>query len=409
MSIRSKREVVKTMKTRTRMLYGKPREVWEFYLGTDLSGSKLRVTRSSKKAAMEYIDDFYRKYKECGESMVVLRPAQVHDAMTAIDILSQSGSTLSLTEVAKLVVTTFGKTSPVSDKTIGAAYEEYFSNIPEAQKFHKKAVAMRVGKWVLSFGGDRLISDVTAREIAVRLEKVGRKSDKSFNNHLSYIKSFLGWCAKKERMYLVNNPASDMELRSIAYKEPKYMPASDVEKMIRIFEADGDRKSLAVIVLSFFCGIRTEEIGRLMEDPSQVNLEDETIRISMPKGWTRGIAPRAFHIPPVALAWMKAYNLKSVFGSFNVQNRRQWFGIKTRKAGIEFPPNAGRHTFITMHVAAYGEPTKTEAMAGTSKEMRASHYMGLASKRDGEKFFSIFPKEKASLLTGKKGPYQQGR
>jgi hypothetical protein len=53
--------------------------------------------------------------------------------------------------------------------------------------------------------------------------------------------------------------------------------------------------------------------------------------------------------------------------------------------------NCGRHTFITYHVAAYGNPAITQAMVGTGGKMMANNYRGLATKKDGEAFFNILP------------------
>lgn len=400
MPIKPKREVIKSLSFKTRVIYGKEREIWSIYFGSDGTGNKIRASRSSKADALLCIDEFYRKLKEAGDSITVLKPAQVYDAKAAFDLLKSANSSITLTEAVRRLLATVGDAGSIAQKTLAEAYEEYYNSIADVQKHHKYSVKMRVGKWVQAYGADRPCTSITAKQIADHLAVVGRKSDKTHNNHLSYIKTFLSWCTKKERMYLAVNPIDDMNQKRIAYKEPKYMSPGDVEKMVRHFEANNDKKALVIIVLSFFCGIRTEEVGRIMDDPTQINIDDETIRISMPKGWSQGIAPRALQIPENALAWMREFDLESVYGTFNAKNTRTAvFNEAREKLGVKIPPNAGRHTFITMHVAAYGEPAKTEAMAGTSKVMRTTNYMGLASKRDGEQFFSIFPRRHSAVET----------
>ncbi|MDA3923699.1 MAG: hypothetical protein PF904_03255 [Kiritimatiellae bacterium] len=66
-------------------------------------------------------------------------------------------------------------------------------------------------------------------------------------------------------------------------------------------------------------------------------------------------------------------------------------GETAKKLKIKLPRNAGRHTFITMHVAAYERPEMTDNMTGTSSQMRSNHYQGLTTKKEGEKYFSIMP------------------
>lgn len=393
MPIKTKREVIKSLKYKTRIIYGKEREIWEIYFGSNGEGKKIRASKSSKADALLCIDEFYRKLKDAGDSITVLKPAQVYDAQTALELLEKASSTMSLTEAVRRLLASTGNTSDIVQKTIAEAYDEYYNSIPDKQRHHKCAIKMRVGKWVKYYGEDRLCTSVTAKQVASYLAIVGKDSEKTFNNRLCYIKTFLSWCTKKERMYLPVNPIDDMSLKKIAYKEPEYMPVDDFERVIRHFESKGDKEAITIIVLSFFCGIRTDEVGRLMADPSQISIEEETIRIAMPKGWSQGVAPRSIQIPENALSWIRDLNLASVFGTFNPKNMRTKIFSEIRALGIDVPFNAGRHTFITMHVAAYGEPAKTEAMAGTSKQMRSAHYMGLASRRDGERYFSIVPKK----------------
>lgn len=391
MSIKPKRDVIKSLTQVTRVIYGKEREIWSIYFGTDGAGKKVRASRSSKADALLCIDEFYRKLKEAGDSITVLKPAQVYDAKAAFELLENANSPMTLTEAVRRLLAVSGDAGGVVQKTLTEAYQEYYEAIPAQQEHHRHAVRMRVGKWVRKHGANKPCSSVTARQVADYLSSVGKNSEKTYNNVLSYIKTFLTWCTKKERMYLPANPIDDMDAKKIAYKEPEYMPVRDFEKMIRHFESTGNKESLVVIVLSFLCGIRTEESKRLLDDPSQINVEEETIRISMPKGWSQGMAPRSMQITESALAWIKAYSLEDWFGTFNWKNARMRTFKEVRSLGIKVPFNAGRHTFITMHVAAYGEPAKTEAITGTSKAMRSAHYMGLASKRDGERFFSILP------------------
>ena len=44
-----------------------------------------------------------------------------------------------------------------------------------------------------------------------------------------------------------------------------------------------------------------------------------------------------------------------------------------------------------MHVAAFGDPRRTEILVGTSASMRVNHYMGLATQAQGQAYFAIRP------------------
>ena len=66
-------------------------------------------------------------------------------------------------------------------------------------------------------------------------------------------------------------------------------------------------------------------------------------------------------------------------------------GSFAARLGVRVGCNFGRHTCATMHVAAYADPRKTEAMLGMSSTMRVKHYMGLVSRTEGERYFGIVP------------------
>jgi len=325
--------------------------------------------------------------------MGVLSRRELYDAREALDILSAQGIPLALSEVVRRFALT--ATDVVIAKPLGEAYEEYFDSIPMVQTAHRRAINDRVRRWVSSFGTQRPCMEVNSPELATYLAPIKARSPKSHNNALGYIKSFLAWCASSERKYLTTNPVSDMKPAQVAYKEPEYIRPDDLEKILRALEARPDAaRLLGSVVLSFFCGIRQAEIERLADSPSDIMLDEDIVRISMPKGWTKGIVPRVVQIPPNARAWLTAYDVRHTL------ELTKGIHATTRnickKVGVPFPANAGRHSFITFHVAAYGDASKTESMCGTSSRMRTSHYQGLASKKEAEKYFAIMPTVKSA-------------
>jgi integrase len=389
MSIKSKKEVLKNIREVKKTAGGKVYTAYEVYFGTDHTGAKLRKSKATREAAKACVDEFFAQVKAHGEfPMGVLTRRELYDAREALDTLSEAGMSETLYEVARHFVEGAAK-GGVHAKALGEAYEEYFAEIPDIQKLHKRAVNGRVRKWVTAFGPDRPCTAVTSREVAAYLTQFD--VPKTFNNMLGYIRTFLGWCAKSQRQYLASNPLTDMALAQVAYREPEYMRADDVAKMMQAVEEGPDAGRLAChAALSFFCGVRQEEIKRLADHPDDVQLEERMLRISMPKGWTKGAIPRVVQLPDNALAWLTKYDVRK-----HLAKATPWTVDKlqcvARGVGVAFPANAGRHTFITMHVAAYGDPSKTEAMVGTSATMRSKHYQGLASKIEGERYFAILP------------------
>jgi hypothetical protein len=62
-----------------------------------------------------------------------------------------------------------------------------------------------------------------------------------------------------------------------------------------------------------------------------------------------------------------------------------------KKAGIALPDNAGRHTFISMHVAHHESIDKAALESDNSSEIIKSNYLDIVTREDGAKFWAIRP------------------
>lgn len=402
MGYRTKKVVLDGIAARRGMRHGVRQTVYDAYLGYDpFDRKQKRLQATSLDELKAKIQQFYVTRQSGGDAAVRLRPCEAIDAREALDLLARTKTPISLTEAVRRLLEGQDMTPHACTMSVGKAFDAYYASFGQEQTLHKKAVLYRVGAWMEAFGRDRMLSEATAKDVDEWLRTKCANSPKSFNNHLTYIKTFFNWCIKSPRAWIAENPVAGMDVKRIAYKEPEYMTPGDVERVFRELEKIKSRRPdlLAYGILSFFCGVRREEILRMasLPDAANVNLEDETVRIAKPKGWTKGIMPRAFPIQRNALAWMRSFPFEDAVKRICGHCADDVKEIAHR-LGIAMPKNAGRHTFITMHVAAYGNPSNTEAVAGTSKKMRVGNYCGLASKKNGEEYFAIMPggREKAA-------------
>lgn len=389
--IRPKKEVLSSIKTRQRTQNGKPFVVYECYLGTDAAGRKIRLSRNTREELVEKINSYYRDMRTMGDARTALKPAQIYDAKQAFDILAENGYSLTLTDCIRAYVAWRKEEAKIVQTPIGTAYQEYLDSIPVRQVKHRNSIVARVQKWVISFGGERAVSQVTEAEFIKYLERFG--NDKTYNNVLSYCKTFLNWCCAKSRHYIACNPLEDLKPRRLMYKRPEFAHVADVKAIFKRLIEKKDKEAIIYTTLSFFCGIRFEEIERIgqSEDGNRaIDLEDGTVRIEMPKGWTQGMAPRVFRMENNAQEWLR-YCGHDALTHFKARAARTRMHKEALKLGIAFPRNAGRHSFISYHVALHELPKWTEAIAGTSKTMRAKHYQGLVKKSEAEAYFSITP------------------
>ena len=389
--IRPKKEVLASIKMRHRAQNGKPFTVFECYLGADAAGRKIRLSRNTREELVEKVNAYYRDMRTMGDARTALKPAQIYDAKQALDILAENGHSISLTDCIRAYVAWRKEEAKIVQTPIGKAYKEYLDSIPEQQVMHRNSIVARVQKWVFAFGGERTVSEVTEAEFRKYLEQF--ENDKTYNNVLTYCKTFLNWCCMKTRHYIAVNPLEDLKPRRIVYKTPEYASVADVKAIFKRLVEKKDKEAIIYTALSFFCGIRFAEIERIGQSENgnyAIDLDDGTVRIEMPKGWTQGMAPRVFRMEENALAWLR-YCGRDALAHFNARFARHRMHNEALKAGITFPHNAGRHSFITYHVSRYELPERTEAIVGTSKAMRARHYQGLVKKSEAEEYFSIAP------------------
>ena len=389
--IRPKREVLSTIKARQRTQNGNQFTVYECYLGVDANGRKIRISRNTREELIDKVNAYYKDMRTMGDARVVLKPAQIYDAKQALDILKDNFYNITLTDCVRAWVARRREEAKILQTPIGKAYREYYESIPVQQAMHRKSVIARVQKWVFAFGGERAVSEVTEEEFKKYLEKF--KNDTTYNNVLTYCKTFLNWCCAKSRLYIGRNPLEDLKPRRIMYETPEFASVQDVRRIFNELVKRNDIEAIIYTALSFFCGIRFAEIERIGESEDgnhAIDIADGTVRIEMPKGWTQGMAPRVFRMEDNALQWMRYCGRDALkrFSAFNARTRMHQVAEEIK---IKFPHNAGRHSFITYHVAKYELPERTEAIAGTSKAMRARHYQGLVKKTEADEYFSIVP------------------
>ena len=390
-----RKTVEKSIRTRVRKgREGKPHTDYEAYMGVDpFTHQPVRLTRASEDELRKAIQDFYARHQYGGDAAVRLTAMQAIDAKNALDALADAQVDTTLYDAVRQWLGALEQNQVAAKKTVDEAFDEYFKQMVEGA--HKNNTMAKTGKWAKTLAG-RLLTSLTAKEIIDYLEdNYGKRAPKTYNSHLLYIKTFLNWCCKDERKYLGRNPIRSVAFKPEPWKEPEYMKPEDVERLFRLLEANKDKhpEMLAYAIVSFFCGCRAVEIQRMAEDPdaAKIDIEGVTVRIAKAKGYQQGKRPRAFHINPTALAWMKSFDFITALHKATRDTQIEMYGL-ARENGIPVFQNCGRHTFITYHVAAYGDPAKTTAMVGTSDKMRADNYCGLAAKEQGEAYFAIMPK-----------------
>lgn len=400
MSYRTKKEVLASIGKRVRVRDGEQYIVYDAYFGYDpYTKKQKRVQALSLSKLKEEIERFYIDYRVGGDAAARLKPHEAQDAREALDLLAVANLDISLTELVKRFLAGSTLANLTSRVTIQDAFAKFIDSQIGKTPLYLKSLRIHIGKFMDNFGATRLVSEVTASDVTDYLRKKYVKADdpktwKTYNNHLGDIKVFFNWCTKSEQGYIPKSPLEDVKKLTIAWSDPEYMHAEDIGKLFTaiVKGCKGHWEDLADAILSFFCGMRQAEIARVREGREAVNIDIDNafIRVVKCKGATKGIRPRAFTIPPQALIWMKSFDFKNAVMIPNNDFRRHLVRY-AKAAGVELPKNAGRHTFITMHAAAYHDQNLLSSIVGNTEGVRANSYDGVEVEKNGKTYFSITP------------------
>lgn len=392
--MRTKKEAIANIRTNTRIINGKPQQIFDCFIGKTIDGVIVKYSAVTKEALIDKIEEFFRKSKLQGEAAPLLKPRQIYDANEAFRILNDAGITKSLTSIVEEYIYEQSQQAKIDDISLVDAYNCYLKSFDSRQVEHLKTIRSRVGGFVQYVGANKLMSEITLDDALSYLNHAGRNSGKTYNNLLGYCSAFFSWATKRPQCYVRENILKDISRIKLEYKEPKFIRLNHAKTLFETLDARGDNALTAFATLIFFCGIRFAEIERMLLDKNAFVLEDYTIRIAKPKGFLRGMTPRIIRIPDNAMAWLTKTNAPKALLSKSPTILRNNLHALMAELNIPCPSNVARHSFITYHVAAYCEPSKTEAMAGTSSAMRVNSYMGLATSASGVEYFNIYPGHK---------------
>lgn len=156
----------------------------------------------------------------------------------------------------------------------------------------------------------------------------------------------------------------------------------EAERWLRAVEEHAP-SLLAGWAIAMFAGLRWAEVSRL--DWSEVKLDRGHIEVTAGKSKTR--TRRLVDIMP---------NLRAILEPLANASGRVWptsprrAESKAREAyGKPLPKNGARHSFVSYHLALFGDVAKTELQAGHDREVLFQHYRELVTKEDAERYFAI--------------------
>jgi integrase len=246
--------------------------------------------------------------------------------------------------------------------------------------------------------GDQVVSEIKAEEVREWLTGLPLAT-KTRNKHRGYAGQVFNLAV--DHGYLPANPVNKIKRfneRSTEDDEISILSADETERLLRA----ADPVVIPFLTLSFFCGVRVATLERL----SWADVKFEERRVIVPRYKGKNQKRYPVTLSENAREWLKPYVRKSdsllvpatsinrpgaIFGSPSRTATRKLILAAAQRAGVTLPDNAGRHTFISMHVAAYESLDKTATESDNSSALIKSNYLGIVTRADAAKYWAIRP------------------
>lgn len=242
-------------------------------------------------------------------------------------------------------------------------------------------LSQRLGRFAKAFPGE--IMHIKSAEID-RWLRGQAVVPTTRNSTLRCVKVFFAWA--KTHSYLPRSEASAAELLSMVKTGDTAAEVFTPDQMQKLLLA-APKHLVAMLAIGGFAGLRAAEIARL--DWSAVNLERRiiTLRADQAKTASRRIIPISDNLA----AWLSLVPGKGKVLR-NSKSFVEAFAL-ARKAGLEWPRNVLRHSFISYRIAQVQDAGKVALEAGNSPAIIFKHYRELVTQEDAAKWFGILPPE----------------
>lgn len=369
----------------------------------------------SKEEAQEWASSQHKGRKKQGELFFEATDLERREFSHILPKLREAG--ISLTEAADFAIKRLRPEG--GDRMIEEVTNELLQlkqsrfNRGDLRENSLRDYRLRSGRFAEAFEGTQ-IKAIGIEEIAEWLRGL-ELAPRTTKNFLSVISEVFTYALQKK--YVVASPIdelSDHERKELCgneeAKEPNILTVSESKRLLAAALEFQELQLLPSVILGLFCGIRTEEIKRL--DWANVKTNgDATITITGDIAKKRRI--RHVEIPTNAMAWLSTCKKESgpIAPSKNwneYQNRFRRllrlaeFGELTEngKWKSNWNANAMRHSFGSYHFALHKDSLETSRQLGhkASDTVLFDHYRALATKEQGEAFFSIVPPKTESKL-----------
>lgn len=196
----------------------------------------------------------------------------------------------------------------------------------------------------------------------------------TMRSNLGRLSALFSFAIRKGLIY--DNPVKRIEAPAEENRPPDILTPHQSHLIARYARRYIPRFS-AVLALCLFCGLRPSEARRIQWHDVNKARRVVTVRVSKTRRW------RVASIPECALPYLTG-DLPMGLTAY-----RRCFRRLSDMTHIKLGQDALRHTAASYWLALNGDATKTATQLGNSPKILLTHYNGLASNTDAQRFFKL--------------------
>ena len=331
---------------------------------------------------------------------------QLFDALNALALLDEHQEDTTLTELALAWRRDeLRRAKPAVPVILARDFFERYAAHYRPEQSCSRGIARSLGRLaVRAWGPDRPLETLRREDLLAVVS--GYDNPGTYNGHLSRLLSALRWGNRQGLCRL--DFLDRIEFRPEPFREPVFFLPDRVERIFRAAEAHPGPAAAGVgmaLTLGFFAGVRSVEIGRASWE--DLDLDGAVLRVPRPKGWTSGIRPRLVELEHNATLWLRKWHRWTTgqrrgHAPHGPVVPRPWLFTAWKKErlapsgdswGNDEAHNVMRHTYATMHVAAFRNAPATALNLGHGRgtDILERHYRGLVPKAVGAAYWKIEP------------------
>jgi integrase len=268
--------------------------------------------------------------------------------------------------------------APVDAHTVREVINEFLIAKARAGRSDRYLRQLRVV--LQSFASGRAltpIADVSLPDVEKWLYGQGW-SARTQRGYVKDVRTLLNFA--RRRGYVREVVAGAVELPGVAGTEAPGIHTPDQVALVLEAARKTDLDVMRHLAIRYFTGVRSAEAHRLREE--NILADRGVLEVPAVKAKTR--RRRLVTIQPALSAWLALGGQLRGLSPDTVRRA-------VRLAGVAWPANVTRHSFVSYHLAAFESAGKTALEAGHSEAMLFAHYRALVTREVAEKFWALRP------------------